>query len=473
MTKPNLFPVAPLLLVDDEPAWLHSLGLNLEYFGNYNNILTCQDSRDVIGLLRLQKVSVVLLDLMMPHLSGEDLLVQLIQEHPDIPVIVLSGLNQLETAVRCMKLGAFDYYVKTAEPDRLLAGIQRAMEMAALHRENRELTSRVLHQELRRPEVFAALVTRSPRMEAIFRYLEAIAASPNPVLFLGEDGTGKRLLGRTLHTLASADAPLCMLSAAVLTEGGGEALLFGGNGHPGALHEAQGGTLLLTGLQDLPPALQARLSRILLQGEYPSAGTGVPARLQCRLLCTAAPQLPDLVSSGRFRKDLFHRLSTHLINVPPLRERMEDLPLLIDHFLCSDATITRPLRLPRNLALLLATYTFPGNLSELRNLLLSVVRESTSPRISIESFRRHIEQYSHVAAAPSAPQPDASASTALIIPGRFPTLAEARDLIIQEALRRTNGNQSIAARLLGISQPALSIHLKKSCPASSEEPNSP
>lgn len=467
MNRPEPYPAEPLLLVDDEPSWLHSLGLNLEYFGNFNQILTCQDSRDVIGLLRWQKVSLVLLDLMMPHLSGEDLLLQLGQEHPDVPVIVLSGLNQLETAVRCMKLGAFDYYVKTSEPDRLIAGIQRALQMSALYRENRELTNRLLHQELRHPELFAPVVTRSPRMEGIFRYLEAIAGSPNPVLLRGELGTGKRLLANTLCALIDPALPIVTLSAQALQGEDGADLLFGRNERPGAMQEAQGGVLLLTDLQELPIPLQGRLARILVQGELAEAGAA-PQRLQGRILSTATPQLTELVESGRFRKDLFHRLGTHLIDLPPLRERFEDLPMLVEHILGGIATTTRPIRLPRHLMPLLSTYAFPGNIEELRQLLTTVVEETPARRLSIDRFRFHLEARQR-AAGSSGAGTEQPVPAELLFPGRFPSLVEARELTVREAMRRAHGNQTIAARLLGISQPALSIHLKKATSSAPDE----
>ena len=153
MSVAHPLPECPILLVDDEPSWLHSLAFTLEYTGNYNNLLTCSDSRELIGMLRCRQVGLVLLDLVMPHIGGEDLLVQVAREFPDVPVIVLSGLNQLETAVRCMKLGAFDYYVKTAELDRLLGGIEKALGMRALQRENRELTTRLFKAGTAAPRV--------------------------------------------------------------------------------------------------------------------------------------------------------------------------------------------------------------------------------------------------------------------------------------------------------------------------------
>jgi len=452
------FPANPILLVDDEPSWLHSLSFTLEYSGNFTSLLTCADSRDVIGTLRCQPVSLVLLDLVMPHIAGEDLLVQIVQEYPELPVIVLSGLNQLETAVRCMKLGAFDYYVKTTEPDRLLAGIQRALEIRALQRENRELSTRLLRRELQHPEAFAAFATRSPKLEAVFSYLEAIAGSSEPVLISGEAGSGKALAVRALHALGCPAGPSQAVAAAELDERAFAPRLLGDAGQAGLLELAQGGMLHIEAIDELPIPSQARLVQLLQQGEYLPAGSRTPRRLDVRLVATTSCDLATMVNECRFRKDLFYRLSTHQVQLPPLRERLEDLPLLVESFVAEQcaALKRRKPALPRNLMPLLASYPFPGNVRELRELIADVVGRSPVGRLSLEAFR-------HYVARPGAVPADAprDANPLLLVPGRLPTLAEARDLVIAEALRRANGNQSIAARLLGISQPALSIHLKK------------
>lgn len=458
MAAKQTFPEFPILLVDDEPSWLHSLAFTLEYTGNYTNLLTCNNSRELIGMLRCQQVGLVLLDLVMPHIGGEDLLVQVVQEFPDVPVIVLSGLNQLETAVRCMKLGAFDYYVKTAEPDRLLGGIQKALGMRALQRENRELTSHLLRRELQHPEQFAAFTTRSLKLEAVFHYLEAIAGGTEPLLISGEAGTGKVHAAQALHALACPQGAWVEGAGADLDERGFVPLLFGEEQRPGLLDEARGGVLYIDGIDRLPSPSQARLVQLLQQGEYLPAGSTVPRRLEIRLVCSTRNDLAEMVGECRFRKDLFYRLSMHQVRMPALRERLEDLPLLLEQFVaasCAALGRRKPL-LPRNLAPLLASYPFPGNVSELRKLVDAVVRESPAGRLSLEPFRRYLNR-------PEAPSVDAAQSGAplLVVPGRLPTLAEARDLVIEEALHRANGNQSIAARLLGISQPALSIHLKK------------
>ena len=302
-------PEYPILLVDDEPSWLHSLAFTLEYTGNYTNLLTCSDSRELIGMLRCQQVGLVLLDLVMPHIGGEDLLVQVAQEFPDVPVIVLSGLNQLETAVRCMKLGAFDYYVKTAEPDRLLGGIDKALGMRALRRENRELTTRLLRRELQHPELFAAFTTHSPKLEAVFHYLEAIGGSREALLICGETGTGKELAARALHALACPDGPWVSVAGADLDERSFATLLYGEDRRPGLLGQAQGGVLYVEGIDGLPVPSQALLMQLLQEGEYLSVGSTVPCRLELRLVCSTREDLAEMVGEGRFRKDLFFTAS--------------------------------------------------------------------------------------------------------------------------------------------------------------------
>ena len=458
MSTLNTFPEHPILLVDDEPSWLHSLAFTLEYTGNYNNLLTCNDSRELIGMLRCQKVGLVLLDLVMPHISGEDLLVQVAQEFPDVPVIVLSGLNQLDTAVRCMKLGAFDYYVKTAEPARLLGGIQKALGMLAMQRENRELTNRLLRRELQHPEQFAVFTTRSPKLEAVFHYLEAIAGSTAPLLISGEAGTGKAHAARALHALACPLRAWVSVAGAELDEHSFAPLLFGKEQRPGLLDQARGGMLQIVGIDLLSVPSQEKLVQLLQQGEYLPLGSNVPRRLEFRLVCSTRKDLAEMVGECRFRKDLFYRLSMHQIRMPPLRERLEDLPLLLEQFVAASCAALgrRKLPLPRNLAPLLASYPFPGNVTELQELVDAGVKQSPVGRLSLEPFRCYLNRSETMPADVMQ-----SSIPLLVVPGRLPTLAEARDLVIEEALRRANGNQSIAARLLGISQPALSIHLKK------------
>jgi DNA-binding NtrC family response regulator len=246
-------PVPGILLVDDEPAWLRSLSLTLERAG-IRHVVTCQDPRKVMDILTGDDISVVLLDLTMPGLSGEDLLARLASEHPDVSVIVVSGMNQVETAVRCMRLGAFDYHVKTEEEDRLVAGVLRALRMQDLQRENLEVSSRLLSGELRHPEAFEAIVTGDRVMRTLFAYIEAVARSPQPLLITGESGVGKDLIAQATHRLSGCPGKLIAVNVAGLDDAVFADTLFGhvrgaftGADQPrrGMVEEAADGTLFL------------------------------------------------------------------------------------------------------------------------------------------------------------------------------------------------------------------------------------
>ncbi|MFP5238282.1 MAG: response regulator, partial [Acidobacteriota bacterium] len=181
-------PSFTILLVDDEPAWLRSMALTLESAAGITNTIPCQDSAKVMGILEQGGVGLVLLDLNMPGLGGEELLAMIAERHPEIACIVVSGMDQLAGAIRCMKLGAYDYLVKTDEEERIVGGVLRAVRMLELRDENREVASRLVTGGPRHPEAFTGIVTRSRAMRAIFAYLEAVATSPQPLLVTGESG---------------------------------------------------------------------------------------------------------------------------------------------------------------------------------------------------------------------------------------------------------------------------------------------
>lgn len=180
-----------VLVVDDEASALSS-SQRMLHAGGIASVLCCQDSREVLGLLRDQPVDVVLLDLSMPHIGGQELLAQIAEEHPDIPVIIVTGFNQIDVAVACMRDGAFGYMVKPAEKSRLVSGVQRALEVRALRQECGQLRERMLSRELEQPEAFAHIITNDTTMDALFRYVETAAATSRPVLITGETGVGKR-----------------------------------------------------------------------------------------------------------------------------------------------------------------------------------------------------------------------------------------------------------------------------------------
>jgi len=202
------YPSFSVLIVDDEPAWLRSLSISLERSAGITNILQCQDGRLVTEVLSREDVGLVLLDLTMPHVTGDKLLAMIREQHPETAIVVVTGMNQVETAVKCMKLGAFDYFVKTTEEDRLISGILRAVRMLELERENQAISRGFFSDTLEHPEAFAEIITADQSMQTIFRYIESVAGSNQPVLITGESGVGKELIARALHRLSRADGPL-------------------------------------------------------------------------------------------------------------------------------------------------------------------------------------------------------------------------------------------------------------------------
>nr|WP_279355820.1 sigma-54 dependent transcriptional regulator [Fundidesulfovibrio agrisoli] len=454
-------------MVDDEPAWLRSMALTLESAAGITNTLPCQDSSQVMGILERGGVGLVLLDLNMPGLGGEELLALIAERHPEIACIVVSGMDQLAGAIRCMKLGAYDYLVKTDEEERIVGGVLRAVRMLELRDENREVASRLVTGGPRQPEAFTGIVTRSRAMRAIFAYVEAVAASPQPLLVTGESGVGKEQLVRAAHALSGRAGPLVALNAAGLDDAVFADTLFGhvrgaytGADAPrrGMIEEAAEGTLFLDEIGDLSVASQVKLLRLLQEGEFYPLGSDQPRRIRARIVVATHCDLAAKEAAGTFRRDLYYRLRTHHVHVPPLRERREDIEPLLAHFLdeCSrELGRPRP-ALPPELARRLAAYPFPGNVRELRAMVYDAVSVRRGAALPQEPFLKALGRFApETGAQPGAENPFAAFEN-------LPSLSEAARLLVDEAMRRSGGNQTLAARLLGISQPALSKRLKLS-----------
>ncbi|MHB8121652.1 MAG: sigma-54-dependent transcriptional regulator [Desulfuromonadaceae bacterium] len=466
--KAATYPDFTVLLVDDEPDWLGSLSLTLESCAGISNIVTCSDSREVMAILDGGQVGLVLLDLTMPHLSGEDLLEQISERHPEIAAIVISGLNQLETAVRCMKLGAFDYCVKTDEADRIVGAVLRAVKMVEMKREYQEMASRIVSRELRHPEAFAAIVTADRAMLDIFSYVEAVAKSPQPLLITGESGVGKELIAKAAHSLSGCRGKLVTVNVAGLDDTVFADTLFGHvrgaytgaeQARRGMVEEAADGTLFLDEIGDLSIPSQVKLLRLLQEGEYFPLGSDLPKRLKARIIVATHQNLPEKERSGAFRRDLYYRLRTHQVQLPSLRERRGDIAPLLDHFLeeAAQALGKKKPTPPKGLAQYLATYCFPGNVRELKALVYDAVSVNRERMLSMDTFIKAIErlqsQCAPTAAGSSRQNPFSGFDD-------LPTFSDAAAFLVLEALERASGNQTLAARLLGISQPALSKRLK-------------
>jgi DNA-binding NtrC family response regulator len=461
------YPSFPILAVDDEPAWLRSLRVALGRAG-VDHLVTCADAREVPALLASQPFGLVLLDLNMPHVGGEELLASLAAEHPEVAVIVISGMNQIETAVRCVKAGALEYFVKTQEEDRLVAGVLRAVRMLELERENREMASRVLSGAPRHPEAFEAIVTRDRAMLAVFSYVEAVARSAQPLLVQGESGVGKELVARAAHALSGRAGPLVAVNAAGLDDAVFADTLFGhargaytgaDQPRPGMIEAAADGTLFLDEIGDLAIPSQVKLLRLLQEGEYFPLGSDRAKRLRARVIVATHHDLAAKQAAGAFRRDLYYRLATHQVRIPPLRERKGDVGLLLEHFLAAAAAELGKKKptAPRELAVLLATYAFPGNVRELRAMAYDAVSLHRERILSMDTFVRAMERGGGARAAARAAEPGENPFSRL---DQLPTIHEAVELLVEEAVARGAGNQTIAARLLGITQSALSKRLK-------------
>lgn len=468
--KKILYPSFSVLLVDDEPSFLRSLSLTLERSGRINNILRCQDSREVMDILSREEVGLVLLDLTMPYLSGEKLLPLIVEEHPEVGVIVISGLNQVETAVDCIKIGAFDYFVKTVETDRLVKGVTRAIQMLELQRENQQMRRHILYDKLEHPEAFADIITRNKAMRSVFQYLEAVSRSNQPILISGESGVGKELFAKAAHTLSGCRGPLVSVNVAGLDDNVFADTLFGHSrgaftgadeARSGMIDQAATGTLFLDEIGDLSTASQVKLLRLLQEGEYFPLGSDKPKRLQARIVIATHQDLKAKHAAGKFRKDLFYRLRTHHVHIPPLRERKGDIPLLLNHFLelAAEELGKKTPTVPKELLVLLANYPFPGNIRELKGMVYDAMSVHQEMMLSMKVFKRAMDQSLDQASSVSG---EAAAEESVFAQSaQLPALHEVADLLVAEAMKRAEGNQSIACRLLDISQPALSKRLKK------------
>ncbi len=467
----GLYPSFRVLLVDDEPAWLRSLSMTLEGPGAISNLLPCSDSREVMGILGREEVGLILLDLTMPHISGEELLGMIVEEHPEVAVIIVSGLNQIETAVRCMRAGAFDYFVKTVEEDRLLDGVRRAIRMLELQRENREMRQRFLYDRLEHPEAFSGIITQNKAMRTIFQYIESVARSSQPLLVTGESGVGKELVARAVHALSRRRGSMVSVNVAGLDDSVFADTLFGhtrgaftgaDSARGGMIEEAADGTLFLDEIGDLSLTSQVKLLRLLQEGEYFPLGSDKPKQIRGRVVVATHQDLAAKQAGRQFRKDLYYRLRTHHVHLPPLRERKDDLPLLLEHFLEEAACELGKKKptIPKELPVLLSTYHFPGNVRELKAMVYDAMSTHTSKILSMQPFLNAMEGQGEVLpdAAGSAP----TSGNVFAEVKQLPTLSEANEQLVAEAMERAAGNQTIAARLLGISQPALSKRLKHS-----------
>jgi DNA-binding NtrC family response regulator len=460
----------PVLLIDDEEHILNSYRMILRSSG-IEDVLSISDSREALSALASQPVALIVLDLHMPHLSGMDLLPKIVRDFPHIPVIMVTANDEIGTVVECMKLGAFDYMVKPVDASRLVASVKKALDLCDLSNELSSLKRHLLTGAVEHPEAFASIVSGNKKMQSLFQYTEVVAATRQPIIITGETGVGKELFARVVHELSGCKGEFVALNVAGLDDNMFSDTLFGhkkgaftGAEQPreGLIARAAGGTLFLDEIGDLNELSQIKLLRLLQEKEYYPVGSDMVRKSDARVVLATNRDLKKLITDGKFRNDLYYRLCTHQLNIPPLRERLDDIPLLLEYFLSAAAAALNKKKPtpPPELAILLSIYRFPGNVRELEAMVFDAVTRHTSGLLSMNSFRTVIgdERAAEKTVAQSG-SPEEIPLAAIF--GHFPTIDEVEKYMIAEAMKMAKGNQGIAGNLLGIGRQTINKRLNK------------
>lgn len=460
-----------VLLVDDDTEFLLSSSITLRAAG-IEPVWTLSDSREAVSFLKKRDEIVVVLDLAMPHLSGDELLGKIMDMNPGIPVIIMTATDELSSAVDCMRVGAHDYLVKPVENSHFIAGVKSALKLLELRSEVTALKEHLLSDLPANEEMFSPIVTNSKKMRAIFKYVQAIAGSNQPVLITGETGVGKELVAQALHKASGSTGELVDVNIAGLDDTVFSDTLFGHEkgaftgaekARDGLIKRAAGGTLFLDEIGDMKEASQIKLLHLLQERRYYPLGSDVPRTTDARIIVATNRDLSKAMRDGTFRNDLYYRLRFHQIHIPSLRERPEDIPVLLDHFLdkaASSLSKKKPTP-PQELVTLLSNYHFPGNIREMEGMIFDAVAKHESGVLSMDSFRHIIGDERSVleSSLVNSPSEDDEGVWPMDLTTRFPTLKEAEEYLVAEALRRCDQNQRIAAELLGITRQALNKRL--------------
>ena len=458
----------PILVVDDDERIVKGTTLLLRAAG-LTDVISLTDSREVMPLLHRQEVAVILLDLQMPNLSGDELLVKIKDEFPEIPVIIETANDELDIAIKCMQAGAFDYQIKPVEKSRLTSSVMRAMEIHNLQGELLTLKTRLLEGKLTDEAIFDEIITCEKNMRSLFQYVEAIAPSDQPVLITGETGTGKELFAKAVHNASDHDGKLVTVNVAGLDDTIFSDTLFGHEKgaftgaerkREGLIAQAAEGTLFLDEIGDLELSSQVKLLRLLQDRTYYSLGSDHLQRSTARIVVATNCDLAAAISEKTFRKDLYYRLRAHQINLPSLKDRKQDLPLLLNHFVenaCKSLGKNKP-AIPQELYILLSNYSFPGNIRELETMVFDAVARNKANVLSQQSFKEIIGEENTTQSTDTIMDGDIG-NLAKLFPNRLPSLKEAEQLLIKEAMQRAEENQGIAATMLGISRQALNKRL--------------
>ncbi len=464
-------PSFQILIIDDDEDILASYNMALQQSG-FKNLMLCNDSKDVLDILENNNISVVLLDLIMPGINGIELLKKIQEKHPQIPVIVITGTNEVSTAVECMKLGAYDFIVKPVDDLRLSSSVKRALDVFYLESEVQKLKGKVFSQRLNHQGMFEHIITADPSMNSIFKYIEAIADSIKPVLITGESGVGKDLIAKIIHRLSNREGEYVSVNVGGLDDTAFSDSLFGHkkgaftgahSNRKGLVLKAYDGSLFLDEIGELENSSQVKLLQLLQNNEYYPLGSDIMKKSSVKIIAATNQDLESIIKKGKFRNDLYYRLNIHRIHIPPLRDRINDIPLLVNHFIDkASRELQRPKpEITRHIISTLKKYSFPGNIRELESIIYNAVSSSSNDKFeeSVNNAITHNMTYFDNTSYGDCVQDGNSNASSITYTGELPTLHYVEDFFIREAMEKAGGNQTQASQLLGISQSTLSRRL--------------
>jgi len=434
-----------ILVVDDERNIREGLAKLLEMEGH--QAIAAADGQEALSVLGRGDVDLVVTDLKMPNLPGEELLRRAQASTPGLPVIILTGHGTIESAVQAMKEGAYDYLTKPVDMQRLTLLVSRALSEWEVKRQYREAL-----QELQKRNQFSNIIGKSEAMRRIFEVVQLVSASKASVLITGDSGTGKEMIADAIHYNSDRkDKPLIKVHCAALSENLLESELFGHErgAFTGAVSRRRGrfelahrGTIFLDEIGEVSPSVQVKLLRVLQEKTFERVGGEETIEVDTRIIAATNKDLKEAIRQGQFREDLYYRLNVVNIHLPPLRERQEDIPLLISAFLTefAKASSKRIEGIDNKARTALYGYSWPGNIRELRNCLESAVVMCRTSMIGLEDLPPHIRG-------------DADKNYVKLAVGL--SLAEAEKEVIRAALLAQNGNKTRAAEVLGIGRKTL------------------
>ncbi|MEE4263304.1 MAG: sigma-54 dependent transcriptional regulator [Desulfobacteraceae bacterium] len=435
----------PVLVVDDDEGLLLSIKATLVSAGLPEPALI-SDSRNVLDCVREHSFRLILLDLMMPHLNGLEVLEKIKAEFPNTECVIVSASDEVATAVQAMTLGASDYLVKPLNSEKLVALVHRTLEKYNLQDELARFGRKKAFSELRNPQAFSDLVAEDEAMALIFHQVEAVAGTDYSVVINGESGTGKEMIARVIHKLSNrSTAPFYAVNMASVSKTIFEDEFFGhakgaytdaASERRGFFEAANGGTLFLDEITELDPSLQAKLLRVIEEREFYRLGSTEIRNVDVRIIAATNRDINEEIIKGRFRADLFYRINMYNIKIPPLRERRDDILPLASHFLKLHATANKKKiqGLSPELAERLLRASIPGNVRELENMIAAAVLLEKGKTLSLASARNLLPYTG----------PERRKNVDLL------TLDELEKRHIMRVLDVTGGNRPKAAKILGV-----------------------